>query len=155
MIRLAKQDDLEAVLRLQRLGYESMDSCLMGVDINEEHFNDLYTAAIKDDSFLVAVAEEDGAVVGVIVAHMQPLYVNHAYRSVYILAVYVDPKHRNKLLGCNLVNQAIAWGRANKATSVSGSVRLNDPGVRKIYERKGFKATEEVMTLKLPLEGNE
>jgi GNAT superfamily N-acetyltransferase len=64
-----------------------------------------------------------------------------------ILNVYTEPEHRRKGLARRLMDEALAWCRANQVRTV---ILHASAAGRPLYESMGFEATNEMrMTLKL------
>jgi ribosomal-protein-alanine N-acetyltransferase len=80
------------------------------------------------------VAQEDGAVVGFLVAR-------RFADELEILNVAVAPQARRKGIGSGLVQQALEWGRALGATRVFLEVRASNQAALRFYDVHGFRVT--------------
>jgi [ribosomal protein S18]-alanine N-acetyltransferase len=80
------------------------------------------------------VAQEDGAIVGFLVARR---FVD----ELEILNVAVAPQARRKGIGGGLVQQALEWGRALGATRIFLEVRASNEAALHFYDAHGFRVT--------------
>lgn len=136
-IRSLEPSDLVTVASLlQQLGYNVGISELAGridrVTTNPAHFS--------------AVAEEAGAVRGLIHAYERPA-IEKAY-DVVVQSLVVDQGARNGGLGKSLMEAAEAWARTKGAERVVLHTRVHRDDARAFYERIGYclNATSHLMT---------
>ncbi|HWG59603.1 MAG TPA: ribosomal protein S18-alanine N-acetyltransferase [Candidatus Acidoferrales bacterium] len=77
------------------------------------------------------IAEDDGRVVGFIVARL-------AAQEIEILNLAVRPASRRQGVGTELLNAALQWGRASGAERAILDVRASNRPALRLYERHGF-----------------
>jgi ribosomal protein S18 acetylase RimI-like enzyme len=90
--------------------------------------------------FVALVAGEIVGTAGAIVSDGYPYFIHRIKRG-YIFGVRVDPLHRHRGIARELTEEAIAFLRQ----SGCGRIRLHaSPFGRRIYERLGFRPTNEM-----------
>lgn len=105
---------------------------------------------IGDPDSLVMVAEEDGAVVGYVYAHVE----NTSWRDLrgpcaYVDDVYVDEATRRRGVGRELLQAAIDWARAKGEPQVVLSSHTRNETAQRLFDALGFRRTMVEMTLDL------
>ncbi|HLK57261.1 MAG TPA: GNAT family N-acetyltransferase, partial [Chthonomonadaceae bacterium] len=63
----------------------------------------------------------------------------HAPDLTYIEALAVAAEERNRGIGTQLLNSAIAWTRAQSRSRLALHVLYSNAGARRLYERMGFQ----------------
>jgi GNAT superfamily N-acetyltransferase len=109
----------------------------------EARFREQVGAALGGGSWLVWVAEEDGAVVGHAYAARiakLPNPVDEAETHLYVSNVYVRPEYRGRGLGAALLEAALAG-----SDDVDATILWARPGTAGLYERYGFGDSPELL----------
>lgn len=60
-------------------------------------------------------------------------------RTCELVNIWVDAEHRDQGLGSSLVSKAELLARAEGILTVYGFCRPSNPGIRRFYERKGYR----------------
>ena len=112
-IRLAKQGDKEKVLGL-------LDELIKEINVksgtkpknvdNSKERGELYDESMRRDDIKIFVAEENGALVGLLNLFILPV-VRRGYYQGYIEDLVVNQKMRGKSIGTNLIREAKNSGR--------------------------------------------
>jgi ribosomal protein S18 acetylase RimI-like enzyme len=70
-----------------------------------------------------------------------------------VAEVYVDPAHRSKGVGGQLLRQAVELFRERNVTFACVWTRESNPAAIHLYEEAGFRRTEQLVLTWLPLPG--
>lgn len=145
-MRRATTEDIPLLVRHRRLMFESMGQT------DEERNDEMDRAvasylvkALPSGDYLAWLARTpDGEAVasgGLKVIGLPGSPLNPSGRYSYLMSVYVEPAHRRQGIARQLIEEMIAWSRAEEI----GEVRLHasDMG-RPLYERMGFRAKDEL-----------
>lgn len=94
---------------------------------------------IKKDAFAVKISiEEDGAVLGW--AYVYIIFQDrHPEPYAYIENVYVEPEHRKKGTGKQLLDLAIAEAKERGCYKIIGTSKMHKTDVHEWYEKYGFE----------------
>lgn len=112
----------------------------------DDHWEERATAAASGSGQFIALAEDEGRVVGMIGAYT-PDASSHVR---HLVSTWVAPEARGKGLGSELVAAVVEWARAAGASEVTlWVVEGNRPAIA-LYEGAGFVPTGE----KQPLPSN-
>jgi predicted N-acetyltransferase YhbS len=95
---------------------------------------------LADPAVLHWVAEEDGRVVGELLAHVLRLP-SGSGRELLLYSVGVRASHRRHGVGSALVREMLAWAREQGVEEVW--VLADNPGAQAFYAAHGFAHTEE------------
>lgn len=152
-IRRAVIADVEDVIRLRiALLKESRPE---GPE-DEKAFLEMTRSYIEDrlpkEEFLVWLAEEDGRIVGssgLVFSHRPPTFGNMSTLHAYIHNMYVVPEKRRQGVASMLLQETIDYIKTTPAKRVL--LHATDMG-RPVYEKFGFKKSDNYMTLTLPTE---
>jgi ribosomal protein S18 acetylase RimI-like enzyme len=105
---------------------------------------------IGDPDSLVMVAEEEGAILGYVYAHVE----NTSWRDLrgpcaYVDDVYVDETARRRGIGRELLQAAIDWAKAKGEPQVVLSSHTKNETAQRLFDALGFRRTMVEMTLDL------
>jgi GNAT superfamily N-acetyltransferase len=70
-----------------------------------------------------------------------------------VAEVFVDPSHRSQGLGRRLLERAVALFRERGVTFAAVWTRESNPEAVRVYERAGFRRTDQLVLTWLPLPG--
>lgn len=90
----------------------------------------------------VVVAEEDGALLGVILTLMT-FSTWRGARGLYVVDLFVEGAARNRKIGLALLREAARRGRAKGACFIKLEVDHSNLGAARFYKRLGFTRKEE------------
>ena len=108
------------------------------------------TSQLDAEGAIVFVAETDGHVVGYVYAAIEPLSWKELRGECgYIHDLLVTDDARRKGVGEALLDAAIAWLRARGMPRVVLGTAAQNATARRLFERRGFRATMIEMTLEL------
>jgi GNAT superfamily N-acetyltransferase len=146
VVRRATVDDLAVVLRHRRGMFEAMGyTNEAALDAMSAASADFLRARLEDGSYLGWLAvEPSGRVVaggGIALLEFQPHPRDPQTRRAWIMNMYTEPDWRRLGLARRLMEEMIAWCRAEGLQSVS--LHASDDG-RPLYESLGFVPTNEM-----------
>lgn len=147
-IREATKNDVIDLTILGRQFIKEANMPHLGWDNSKTH--DFFLSAIDQDHFCVFVQEEGDEVVGMFVGLATPCFFSHTVQTVEIMW-YVDPDHRGSRAAWRMVERFEGWSKEQGAASVSivNLSILKADKVGKLYERKGYKMTENTFAKEL------
>lgn len=147
-IRAARRDDLSAIVRLL-----ADDTLGRSRETFAEPLPDAYTEAFAkidaDPDNALIVAEDDGAIIGVLQLTFIPHLTYRGGTRAQIEGVRVDGAYRGKGIGRILFEWAIARARDRGCHVVQLTADKQRPDAHRFYESLGFKASHEGMKLHL------
>lgn len=116
----------------------------------EKGYGRFLVSELPDPDVIVQVAEEAGKVVGYIFAALEPM----SWKDLrgpcgYVHDVYVDADTRQRGVGRELVNAALAWFRSRGMSQVVLTTRPGNEAAKRLFANIGFRATMVEMTLDL------
>lgn len=110
-----------------------------------DHFRAQAAERLEQVNHLYLVAEMDGAVVGIAEASSFVLAgIFRDCRMLHIHAVYVDERQRRQGIARGLMDEALAWGRAQGCEKAELNVLVNNPA-KSLYEAMGFSVFQHEM----------
>jgi GNAT superfamily N-acetyltransferase len=117
----------------------------LGYVPEESEFRARFERVLATPGHRVIVAEEDGAVVGVLHVFERPA-LDKGCEAV-IQALVVDDRVRSRGIGEALMREAEAWARSRGLAATSLYTRIDREKARAFYERIGYrlKATSHLM----------
>ncbi|HLA64348.1 MAG TPA: GNAT family N-acetyltransferase [Rhodothermales bacterium] len=92
----------------------------------------------RSDADRVLVAEQEGELVGLTVAHLMwpaPVYASHL--MVWVDDFFVLSAHRGQGIGRALLDALRAWGREKGAEEIRAGVLATNPGARRFWAGAG------------------
>lgn len=149
-IRRAGIGDTEQIvaLRMAFLREEQPDAVENEAEIAE--LTRRYVAdKLPKGEFVVWLAEEDGRVVGtggLVFFHRPPTFHCKSELHAYVLNMYTTPEERRRGIATAVLQQIVEYVRTTPAARIS--LNTTDEG-RSVYERFGFSASEDAMSLTL------
>jgi GNAT superfamily N-acetyltransferase len=142
-IKRIRKDDIPAAAEFGKEFYKETPWPAHGVHYDVKHMEKLLHT-LDDIGIMQMAVEEDGTIVGVLVAIIGPFVFNPAFTVGTEIALYVTPKYRQTKLGLQLIKQAefIAKQKGVKYFNLVSLVgkTLKDP--HSLYERLGYAKTE-------------
>lgn len=119
-VRQATRDDLDGILAIERLAFSDPWS----PDSFAPEFDDPYT--------WFRVAEQDGVIIGYVVARI-------VARQGEIANIAVAPSHRATGVGGRLLDAAVAAAEAAECEAVWLEVRVSNEAARRLYGSRQFE----------------
>ena len=142
IVRNAVADDVDEYIVLMEKFHRA--SPMNGVvDFSKESLVKFFMAGLSNDDLLIALAEKDGHIVGIVGAIAYPLYFNTACIASQELYWFVEVEHRNGT-GKKLFKLVESWSKTRNATHLF-MIALADNAqetMRKLYVRDGFVPME-------------
>ena len=147
-IDLANEED---VIDLVILGKEFAKEAQVGfLGWSNDKVSRSLSDAIARDDFLVVVMRHRTEAVGMLVAFVTPCFFSDAMQAVEIVW-YATPEHRGTKGAHRMVEHYEKWAKEAGAvcTNLSNLDILKADRVRKLYERKGYRLTENTFIKRL------
>lgn len=147
-IRVARQADLQAIVRLladDKLG-QSRETYSEPLP---DAYTDAFAAIDRDPENALIVAEEAGAIIGVLQLTFIPHLTYTGGVRAQIEGVRIDSAYRGQGIGRKLFEWAITRARARGCHLVQLTADKQRPDAHRFYETLGFKASHEGMKLHL------
>lgn len=156
IFRPARRGDMEAVGRLGGLlvrTHHAFDPqrFLAPGDGLDAGYGAFLVSLLDDPESFVAVAEQDGCVVGYVYAALEP----HSWEELreaagFIHDVVVDPEARGRGIATRLVEAAPAWLHEHGAPRIVLWTAEANPAAQRLFARLGFRRTMVEMTRERP-----
>ena len=121
-------------------------------DISEgELLSYLRSTSLKDKVDIVAyvhkvyslatifIARQDGKMVGVNIVYLNDMQTKEGF----VTYIHVSEKYRHMDIGKNLLQEAMAYGKARKFESIALEVRKNNVPAMRLYSKLGFSVFRE------------
>lgn len=102
-----------------------------------DHWEERATGAAAGNEQFIALAEDDGRVVGMVGAYTP----DEASRTRHLVSTWVVPEARGRGLGSELVGAVVEWARAAGASEVTLWVVDENRPAMALYEGVGFVPT--------------
>lgn len=116
----------------------------------EEGYAGFLVSQLRDKGSIVLVAERDGRIVGYTFAAVEPLsWKDLRDECGFIHDLLVVDDARRSGVGEELLNAAIEWLREQKIPRVVLGTAAQNETARRLFARRGFRATMIEMTLEL------
>lgn len=153
-IRRAEPSDIGDILALLKVMHA--ESRFAGIPIEDGRFCANCATWIDSPHCLVAVADAEAELVGVVIAQLaaldwcDELFAQERY-------FYVRPGRRGSWAALKLVDEYVSWAAGHKVfeTRIGISAGVNDEGARDFFVRLGFKVNEPMLRLSRgPQKGN-
>jgi len=147
-IRAARREDLQAIVRLladDKLG-QSRETCSEPLP---DAYTDAFAAIDRDPENALIVAEDAGAIIGVLQLTFIPHLTYTGGIRAQIEGVRIDSAYRGRGVGRTLLEWAIARSREHGCHLVQLTADKQRPDAHRFYESLGFKASHEGMKLHL------
>jgi ribosomal protein S18 acetylase RimI-like enzyme len=93
------------------------------------------------ESGLSFVAEDEGAVVGFVIAFIEPV---HKDPQVYIDGIAVAAAHRRRGIAEALYNAVVSKARSDGFTAVLADISLDNKPSQKLHAKQGFVLTQRI-----------
>jgi GNAT superfamily N-acetyltransferase len=154
-IRRAEPRDAEALGRLgaalmhTHYAFDQRRFLEPGADA-ESGYARFLASQLRDEESIVLVAEREGRIVGYVFAAIEPLsWKDLRDECGFIHDLLVVDDARRGGVGEALLNAAIDWLRDQKMPRVVLGTAAQNEHARRLFERRGFRATMIEMTLEL------
>ncbi len=142
IVRVAAAGDADALAAL---------ITALGTPTSREEMAERLGRIVSRPDFATFVAEEAGAVVGMVGACVLPSYARNALNG-HILALVVAPEARGRGAGTRLMAQAEAWLRGRNVPRVVVNSAHRREAAHAFYERLGYRDTGRRFVKRLPME---
>jgi len=142
MIRAATVEDIPTIARLGK-EFHAQAQWADIFDYSEADCAASLTALIENEAFICLVADE-GEIVGMTAGIVAPVYFNHAHLSGEELFWWVDPTKGSQGIGLRLLValEDAAKAKGCQSWQMKSIARLNGERMAKLYERRGYRASE-------------
>lgn len=144
-VRPVAEDDLSEWFRLR--------SSLWDATSEEDHKAEMLDILDHPETQLVLVAEGvAGKLAGFLEASIRPFVEDCESENVgYLEGWYVDPEHRRKGLGRQLVKAAESWARAHGCTEMASDAELGNEMSLAAHTQLGYEETSRLVHLRKEL----
>jgi len=140
-IRKAGPDDIEGLVACST-GLFAEDAGTRDPTLSQDwprlHAADSFRAQLDDDSKLVLVADDGGAVVGHLTGSLGEPSDIRPIRVAMLVSMYVMASHRDAGVGARLVATFQEWAAAAGADRLAVSAYAANEGAIRFYRRHGF-----------------
>jgi aminoglycoside 6'-N-acetyltransferase I len=144
-VRPVRESDLNEWFRLRKLLWDEND--------DGDHRSEMMDILEHPDSQLVLVADSgDGALIGFLEASIRPFVEDCQTDHVgYLEGWYVDPDHRQKGIGGELVRNAESWARQKGCTEMASDAEVGNERSLTAHTRLGYAVTSRLVHLRKEL----
>lgn len=144
-VRPVRESDLNEWFRLRKLLWDEND--------DGDHRSEMMDILEHPDSQLVLVADSgDGALIGFLEASIRPFVEDcHTDHVGYLEGWYVDPDHRQKGIGGELVRNAENWARQKGCTEMASDAEVGNERSLTAHTRLGYAVTSRLVHLRKEL----
>ena len=125
-IRPTKKDDLEAIISIEKLSF------------NSPYTDDMVKYIVYNKNAINLVAEKEGEIIGYIFAVLR------TKREGHVISIAIRPDFRKKGVGLNLIKEIIKILKVNKANKLILEVNIANQGAINFYEKLGFNMTKTI-----------
>ena len=116
----------------------------------EDGYSEFLVSQLRDSQAVVFVAERDARIIGYVFAAIEPLsWKDLRDECGFIHDLLVTDAARRSGVGEALLNAAIEWLRDQHMPRVVLGTAAQNDNARRLFERRGFRATMIEMTLEL------
>jgi len=146
-VRPVRESDLNEWFRLRKLLWDEND--------DGDHRSEMLDILEHPDSQLVLVADSgNGELIGFLEASIRPFVEDcHTDHVGYLEGWYVDPDHRQKGVGGELVRNAESWARQKGCTEMASDAEVGNEGSLTAHTKLGYSVTSKLVHLRKELEG--
>ena len=144
-VRPVRESDLNEWFRLRKLLWDEND--------DGDHRSEMMDILEHPDSQLVLVADTgNGALIGFLEASIRPFVEDcHTDHVGYLEGWYVDPDHRQKGIGGELVRNAESWARQKGCTEMASDAEVGNERSLTAHTRLGYAVTSRLVHLRKEL----
>ena len=114
-------------------------------DINEQKYIDAFHVINKDSNQYLMVVEENTEIIGTCHLTLMPSLTFTGSTRLNIEAVRINKRFRSKNIGQWMLNQAIAYGKANGASIIQLTTDKKRVVAKNFYHSLGFTDSHEGM----------
>lgn len=149
-IRRFRKADLIKVLDLCRevRDYHNQISDNYFKEQDDEYEQTDFLASLTDDNTIALVAENDGNIVGYLLADEKEVAYLRAPKLMHICNFGVSKAYRNQGIGHLLMDEIVKIAKDRQVDEIKLGVFINNSPACHLYEQYGFKAVEQRMSLK-------
>jgi ribosomal protein S18 acetylase RimI-like enzyme len=143
IIREAIRDDIESIKELWKefIDYhKSFDRFFSRTSEGHERFGEFVLERIKDENWLVLVAECDDRIVGhclVTIQEHPPVFEKTRYG--YIQDIAVTESYRRKSIGTTLFEKSVSWLHERGISRIELDVAATNPTSQKFWRKMNFR----------------
>lgn len=144
-VRPVRESDLNEWFRLRKLLWDEND--------DGDHRSEMMDILDHGDSQLVLVADSgNGGLIGFLEASIRPFVEDcHTDHVGYLEGWYVDPEHRQKGVGGELVRNAENWARQKGCTEMASDAEVGNERSLTAHTRLGYAVTSRLVHLRKEL----
>ena len=144
-VRPVRESDLNEWFRLRKLLWDEND--------DGDHRSEMMDILEHPDSQLVLVADTgNGDLIGFLEASIRPFVEDcHTDHVGYLEGWYVDPDHRQKGIGGELVRNAESWARQKGCTEMASDAEVGNERSLTAHTRLGYAVTSRLVHLRKEL----
>lgn len=142
VIRTLEEDDIEGICALWQEFARMREAMTESRILNEDaadYFFGYATGMLQRKDTLCLVAEDDGEVIGYLIAMKQrrpPIY--HHTRVAYLSDAFVNASHRGQGILKQFVEELKAWCVREGMTAIDVQLFKNNEAAQEIYRHLGF-----------------
>jgi GNAT superfamily N-acetyltransferase len=142
-IRRGTHTDIPELLPLCKEFYEQSKYSQSGIKFSSQAITTLLTTVLGD-SGIVAVAEDEGHIVGFILVAVFPFHFNPKHKVATEIIFYVTARGRGTGVGTQLLKKAeqVAKQRGVKLFSMVSHESVNSSAAHSLYEKLGYERSE-------------
>lgn len=148
MIRAANISDISVLIKMGRKFHAETCTSLLS-DFDDKSFGITLESLIGNEDAIVMVYEENGAVVGMAGAIIQPLYFNRDHRSAQEIFCWLDPDSRGHGTGMFEALELWAVHKEAKTMIIALVPNMRATALDRIYCAKGYMPTDKFYTKRL------
>lgn len=150
-VRRFRKEDLIKVLDLCRevRDYHNQISDNYFKEQDDDYEQIDFLASLTDDNTIALVAENDGNVVGYLLADEKEVAYLRAPKLMHICNLGVSRAYRNQGIGHLLMDEIVKIAQNRQVDEIKLGVFIKNTAARHLYEQYGFEAIEQRMSLKL------
>lgn len=142
-VRRGTHEDVPALLPLCREFYEQSQYAGAGIKFSTNAMTNILFSLMGDNG-IVAVAENDGELVGLVLVALFPFHFNPKHKVATELLFYVTASGRGAGLGKQLLKKAeqVATQKGVKLFSMVAHEHVDSSSAHNLYEKSGYVKSE-------------
>jgi ribosomal protein S18 acetylase RimI-like enzyme len=147
--RKADVNDIPTLVILRKRQLIDEGEELPSASSYDQQLTDYFTSSISDGTFVSWVIEDDSVIVatsGLCFYSLPPSFSNPSGRNAYITNMYTKPEYRRRGIATELLDMVITEAKERGYTVAR--LHTSEHG-RSIYQKAGFKYSEDYMAMRL------